>query len=143
MDILLGIAAAALLAAVFLFLYISFFRRAPASSVQPAAAAIPEGKQGEAQICPICAARIDRGDAVKSKVFPPSGRSGRLLHILGCKYCRKGERRRSCPICGAELSPDDYLVGRIWRLPGKPQVQIQGCVKCIVTGRRVKAARLR
>lgn len=144
MNILLG-TAAALLAAIFLLLYILFFRCSAGPSVKPSGGSgvIPQGKLGEGQICPICAARIDYGDTVKSKVFPPSGRSGRLLHISGCKYCLNGERRRVCPVCGAEISPSDYLVGRIWQLPGKPQVQIQGCVNCLVNKRSRKAERLR
>ncbi|MDR1148756.1 MAG: hypothetical protein LBK66_09005 [Spirochaetaceae bacterium] len=103
----------------------------------PVTGSIPEGQRGDARVCPICAARFDHGDMIKSKIFPPSGRPYRLLHIVGCKFCLNGERRRLCPVCGTELSVNDYLVARIWQEPPKPQVRIQGCVHCFVSlGRR-------
>ncbi|MDR0408877.1 MAG: hypothetical protein LBH18_00555 [Spirochaetaceae bacterium] len=73
---------------------------------------------------------------IQSKIFPPSGRPYRLLHILGCNFCLNGGRERLCPVCGRELSLDDYLVARIWQNPKKPQVRIQGCLHCFVNGRR-------
>jgi hypothetical protein len=52
-----------------------------------------------------------------------------------------GERRRLCPVCGAELSVNDYLVARIWQQLDKPEVRIQGCVHCIAGGKRGKKAK--
>jgi hypothetical protein len=127
------------LAAIFLFFYLSFFSGRGTDGEGTVSgeevAGIPEGKRGDARTCPICAARFQQGDNVKSKIFPPSGRDYRLLHISGCKYCLDGERQRLCPVCGAELSADDYLVARIRQHPVKPEVRVQGCVHCI-TGRK-------
>ncbi|MDR2344282.1 MAG: hypothetical protein LBD86_07115 [Spirochaetaceae bacterium] len=97
---------------------------------------IHEGKRGDARTCPLCAARFEQGDNVKSKIFPPSGRDYRLLHISGCGYCMNGERQRLCPVCGAELSTGEYLIARIWQHPVKPEVRVQGCVHCISGGKR-------
>jgi hypothetical protein len=130
------------LAAIFLFLYFSFFSKNGANREDSYAGNggklfIPEGRRGDARTCPICAARFEQGDNVKSKILPPSGRDYRLLHILGCRFCLDpdGGRRRLCPVCGAELSTDEYLAARIWQRLDKPEVRIQGCVHCI-TGRK-------
>jgi hypothetical protein len=124
------------LAAIFLFLYLSFFSERGANDIDTVSSwksvGIPEGKRGDARTCPICAARFQQGDNVKSKIFPPSGRDYRLLHISGCKYCLGGERKRLCIVCGAELSTDDYLVAHIRQHPVKPDVRVQGCVHCMM-----------
>ena len=125
----------AFLVAIFLFLYLSFFPGLGTNGRDTASGGnapdIPEGKRGDAGTCPVCAARFEPGDNVKSKIFPPSGRDYRLLHISGCKYCLSGERKRLCPVCGAELSTDDYLVARIRQHPVNPEVRVQGCIHCI------------
>jgi RNA polymerase subunit RPABC4/transcription elongation factor Spt4 len=137
------------LAAIFLFLYFSFFIKDRTSrEVSPSgaggAALIPEGKSGDARTCPVCAARLPQGDNVKSKILPPSGRDYRVLHISGCKFCLGGDRRRLCPVCGAELSRNEYLAARIWQRLERPEVRIQGCVHCIGGGKRgVKVKKLR
>ncbi|MDR1362847.1 MAG: hypothetical protein LBJ35_02190 [Spirochaetaceae bacterium] len=129
------------MAAIFLFLFLIFFPKRgvavkPYITKSSVVGAVSEGRRGDARTCPICAARFDHGDMIKSKIFPPSGRPYRLLHILGCKFCLNGERERLCPVCGIELSVSDYLVARIWQNPPKPQVRIQGCVHCMVSGGR-------
>ncbi|MDR3356415.1 MAG: hypothetical protein LBO04_04425 [Spirochaetaceae bacterium] len=129
--------------AIFLFIYLSFFPGHGTGDPGTASdgnefAAVPEGKRGDARTCPVCAARVGQGDNVKSKIFPPSGRADRLLHISGCRYCLDGERRRLCPVCGAELSAGQYLVARIRDNPVKPEVLVQGCVHCISGGKRGK-----
>ncbi|MDR0383372.1 MAG: hypothetical protein LBH50_05240 [Spirochaetaceae bacterium] len=141
MNIMIGTAVMAFLAAIFVYLRFSFSTRANARAVQ--LPVIPEGRRGDARTCPLCAARLENGDTVKSKIFPPSGRSGRLLHILGCKRCLDGERGRLCPLCGTELASEDYLVARIWRLQDETRVQVQGCANCLVGRGRAKATRLR
>jgi hypothetical protein len=128
------------LAAIFLFLYHSFFsirktNGKDTEAVKSETAFIPEGKRGDARTCPICAARFEQGDNIKSKILPPNGRDYRLLHISGCKFCLNGERQRLCPVCGAELSTGEYLVARIWQNPDRPEVRIQGCVHCIAGGK--------
>ncbi|MDR2803449.1 MAG: hypothetical protein LBB22_04065 [Treponema sp.] len=100
-----------------------------------------EGVRGEAQTCPICAARFKDGDNVKSKIFPPSGKPYRLLHISGCRFCLNGERQRLCPVCGEEISKVQYLVAYMWQRPGKSQVRIQGCENCLVGKRRGRTGR--
>ncbi|GMO21516.1 MAG: hypothetical protein Ta2B_00320 [Termitinemataceae bacterium] len=97
---------------------------------------MPEGKRGEARTCPICAARFEHGETVRSKRFPSTGRFDRLLHISGCPFCSKGERKRVCPVCGAELSATDYLIARIYERPGKSHVHVQGCVHCLIGANR-------
>jgi hypothetical protein len=143
------------LTAIFLFLYLVFFSKRENISVADStdvangtddiklkprrqSGAVQEGIRGDARTCPICAARFEHGEKIKSKIFPPSGRPYRLLHILGCSFCLEGERRRLCPVCGAELSTGDYLVARIWQNPIKPQVRIQGCLHCFLKGGRRK-----
>ena len=158
------------LAAIFLFLYLSFFSgRAGQPAPHPLRGSIPgsglpeqtfgaggppSGRCRGADVkptggpaCPVCAARFGPGDNVKSKIFPPGGREYRLLHISGCKYCLSGERQRLCPVCGAELSVDDYLAARIWQHPVNPEVRVRGCVHCITGatgakhGKKVKKLR--
>jgi hypothetical protein len=134
MSILLGTAVAGCLGAIFVYLYFSFFRRESRGreSAARTAGAIPEGRRGDSQTCPLCAALLAGGEAVTSKVFPPSGRAGRLLYISGCKHCLNGERRRVCPVCGRPVSAAGYLVARLWQAEGRTQVRVQGCVNCIV-----------
>ncbi|MDR0551308.1 MAG: hypothetical protein LBG72_04740 [Spirochaetaceae bacterium] len=92
-----------------------------------------DGKRGEARTCPVCAARFELGENVRSKIFPDTGKHDRLLHILGCKFCLSGGRERRCPVCGGELSVDEYLIARIFERPGKSHVHVQGCVVCLKT----------
>ncbi|MDR2521574.1 MAG: hypothetical protein LBC72_03345 [Spirochaetaceae bacterium] len=138
-DVLSGIAVVAFIGALILvFLYYAFFRRQPASS--DGAAPLPpasyvytpqDGTRGEARTCPVCAARFELGENVRSVVFPATGRHDRLLHMLGCKFCLKGGRVRKCPVCDAELTVDEYLIARIFERPGKSHVHVQGCVHCL------------
>jgi hypothetical protein len=130
------------LAAILVYLYFSFSGRKMTAAAR-AANAIPEGRRGDTQTCPLCAALLANGETVASKVFPPSGRAGRLLHISGCRHCLDGGRRRFCPICGRQVSATGYLVARIWRYQGKTRVRVQGCANCLVGKGRAKAARLR
>jgi hypothetical protein len=145
MNILIGTAAAACLAAIFVYLYFSFFSRGGSviENAPRTTKAIPEGKRGDAQTCPLCAALLASGETVTSKIFPPSGRADRLLHVSGCKHCLDGERERFCPVCGRPVPAADYLVARIWQYQGKTQVQVRGCVNCLVGKGRARAVRLR
>ncbi|MDR0663852.1 MAG: hypothetical protein LBF80_07250 [Spirochaetaceae bacterium] len=131
----------AFVAAIFLFLYFSREGTERGDSSNGAAfipepsRVVPEGKRGETCVCPVCAALFEPGDNVKSKILPPGGQNYRILHISGCKFCLGGDRRRLCPVCGAELSTEEYLVARIWQKPDMPEVRIQGCVHCITGGK--------
>ncbi|MDR2510504.1 MAG: hypothetical protein LBC77_07675 [Spirochaetaceae bacterium] len=93
--------------------------------------AVTEGIRGEPHTCPVCAAKFEHGETVRSSILPPTARGDRLLHISGCMYCVAGERRRECPVCGAELSVDEYLTARIFQRPEKKtHVHIVGCNHC-------------
>ncbi|GMO23190.1 MAG: hypothetical protein Ta2B_02300 [Termitinemataceae bacterium] len=133
MNLMLGIAITAFIAAVIVF--IIFFWKLNKGDEKPvrkkrADTQIAEGVRGANRVCPICAALFLHGETVQSKRFPSTGRFDRLLHISGCPHCLNGERQRLCPICGSELSVDDYLVARIWERPGKSHVHVSGCIHC-------------
>ncbi|MDR0526652.1 MAG: hypothetical protein LBG79_02360 [Spirochaetaceae bacterium] len=92
---------------------------------------VNEGKRGDPHTCPVCAAKFEHGESVRSKIFPPTERNDRLLHISGCFYCcYEGGRKRECPVCGAELSLSDYLTARIFVKRDKSHVHIVGCPHC-------------
>ncbi|MDR0539937.1 MAG: hypothetical protein LBG74_05470 [Spirochaetaceae bacterium] len=141
MDMITGIAAGVFLAAlVFFFLYLRFFRQNAVEEQEPAVPSLPadipsytplDGTRGNARTCPLCAARFEFGELVKTKAFPSTGRSGRLLHMLGCKFCLSGERERKCPVCDAVLPVDEYLIARFFERPGKSHVHVQGCPHCL------------
>ncbi|GHV19301.1 hypothetical protein FACS189494_00490 [Spirochaetia bacterium] len=134
-TLLLILAVSFLIALFFLLFYIFYFTKKTkwkTEDFKDDESILPEGKRGEARTCPICAARFEHGESVKSKVFPPTGRYDRLLHIHGCPFCLEGQRRRKCPVCHGELSAKDYLVARIWVRPGKSHVHVQGCVRCLI-----------
>ena len=91
-----------------------------------------KGEPGDPQVCPICSMRLDKGDLVKSLAFPSmSGGKDRLMYIRGCFYCLKTNVPRRCPICGLELSLEDYLVTRMFERPNnRSHVHVLGCNHC-------------
>ncbi|MDR2467574.1 MAG: hypothetical protein LBD22_01275 [Spirochaetaceae bacterium] len=91
---------------------------------------VTEGRRGDPHTCPVCAAKFEHGESVRSKIFPPTARNDRLLHISGCSHCLNGKRRRECPVCGAELALNEFLTARIFQRPGKSHVHIVGCSHC-------------
>jgi hypothetical protein len=97
----------------------------------------PKGESfpGAPRTCPVCCARLDKGERVKSAAFPSLGGYDRLMHISGCYYCLEGERRRVCPVCGAVLREDDFLVARLFEKPVRSHVHVLGCSHCKITGR--------
>jgi uncharacterized protein YbaR (Trm112 family) len=96
----------------------------------PFAGQVRDGVRGEPRVCPICAALFEHGEMVKSKIFPSTGKQDRLMNILGCPYCRNGERIRKCPVCDAELGVDEYLTARVFDRPEKMHVHVLGCNHC-------------
>jgi hypothetical protein len=78
----------------------------------------------------VCAVLFERGETVASKIFPPTAKNERLLHITGCPHCLNGGRRRLCPVCGAELALDEYLSARVYPQRGRPHVHVVGCTHC-------------
>ncbi|GHT65541.1 hypothetical protein FACS1894110_07670 [Spirochaetia bacterium] len=91
---------------------------------------IEEGIAGDPQVCPICSAKLPKGELVKSSAFPSLNGRDRLMHIQGCVYCLKGKRPRYCPVCGASLRDDEYLISRIFERPGRSHVHVIGCNQC-------------
>ncbi|MDR2313287.1 MAG: hypothetical protein LBE02_02010 [Spirochaetaceae bacterium] len=89
-----------------------------------------ESFPGAPRTCPVCSARLERGERVKSSVFPSMGGADRFMHIAGCVYCLEGGRRRVCPVCGAVLRTDDFLLARLFEKPRRSHVHVFGCTRC-------------
>jgi hypothetical protein len=88
------------------------------------------GIPGDPQTCPVCSARLEKGERVKSTAFPSFTGKDRLMYIRGCLYCLDGERDRSCPVCGALLNRDEILIARMFDRPGRSHVHVLGCSQC-------------
>jgi hypothetical protein len=84
----------------------------------------------KARTCPLCGANLDRGELVKSAVYP--GNPAKLAHIFGCPYCypAEGGRPRECPVCRKTLRPDSYLIALMFDKPGRKHVHVLGCTEC-------------
>jgi hypothetical protein len=91
-----------------------------------------EGFPGAPRTCPVCCAKLEKGERVKSAAFPSFNGEERLMHISGCIYCIKGDRRRVCPVCNAVLRNDEYLVARFYekKKPQRAHVHVLGCSRC-------------
>ncbi|MCL1814688.1 MAG: hypothetical protein FWG27_02545 [Treponema sp.] len=89
-----------------------------------------QGIPGMPRTCPVCSAKLERGERVKSAAFPSMGGADRLMHISGCVYCLQGDRRRVCPVCGAVLREGEFLVARLFEKPGRSHVHVLGCTVC-------------
>jgi hypothetical protein len=94
------------------------------------------GVPGAPQTCPVCSARLEKGELVKSMAYPSFNGKDRLMHIKGCAYCLGGDRPRLCPVCGARLREDEILIARIFERPGRAHVHVLGCSRCRKPGRR-------
>jgi hypothetical protein len=88
------------------------------------------GIPGAPRTCPVCSARLERGERVKSSAFPSITGNDRLMHIAGCMYCLEGDRRRVCPVCGAVLRDEEFLIARLFDKPGRSHVHVLGCNRC-------------
>ncbi len=89
-----------------------------------------ESFPGAPRTCPVCSARLERGERVQSSAFPSMGGADRLMHISGCPYCLAESRVRSCPVCGNLLKPEEVLIARMFEKPGRSHVHVLGCSKC-------------
>ena len=85
---------------------------------------------GAPKTCPVCSARLDNGERVRSTAFPGIPGQGRMMHIAGCVYCIQGDRPRNCPVCGNYLKDTDYLVARMFDRPLRSHVHVLGCNQC-------------
>jgi hypothetical protein len=95
------------------------------------------GIPGDPQICPVCSARLEKGQLVRSMAYPSFNGTDRLMHIKGCAYCLDGARPRICPVCGVRLQGDEILVARIFERPGRSHVHVLGCSRCRRPGRKI------
>lgn len=91
-----------------------------------------KGTPGDPQVCPVCSIKLYSGELVKSVAFPSlSGGRDRLMYIKGCYSCLKNDFPRHCPVCGSDLSIDDFLVSRMFERVGRNNhVHVLGCNKC-------------
>jgi hypothetical protein len=92
-----------------------------------------EGTPGAPRTCPVCSARLEKGEWVKSAAYPSFNGTERLMHISGCLYCLEGDRRRVCPVCGAVLRDEEYLVARYYEKEARARrahVHVLGCSRC-------------
>jgi hypothetical protein len=91
-----------------------------------------ESFPGAPRTCPVCCAKLEKGERVKSAAFPSFNGEERLMHISGCVYCIEGDRRRVCPVCNAVLGSDEYLVARFYekKKPLRAHVHVLGCSRC-------------
>jgi len=101
------------------------FRRKKASP-KPKSFGVP----GDPRTCPVCSAKLENGERVKSSAFPSLGGYDRLMHISGCYYCLEGDRRRVCPVCHTVLRQEEFLVARLFEKPGRSHVHVLGCTRC-------------
>jgi hypothetical protein len=92
-----------------------------------------ESWAGEAHTCPVCSARLESIQLVKSVAFPSLNGYDRMMHIQGCVFCLGGEdpRPRTCPVCRSPLGKEEYLFARVFERPSrKPHVHVLGCRHC-------------
>ena len=89
-------------------------------------------KPGDPATCPVCSMKMLKGELVKTIAFSGSSQSiDRLVHIKGCLSCLEKDLPRRCPVCGAKLSVDDYLISRMFeRRFQKNHIHVLGCNKC-------------
>jgi len=91
-----------------------------------------EGAPGDAKTCPVCSAKLSKGQLVSSAAFPSTnGGKDRFMHIRGCVNCLNGARKRVCPVCGIVLEPGEILIARLFERPGRRNhIHIIGCTQC-------------
>ena len=89
-----------------------------------------EGVPGAPRTCPVCCAKLEKGERVKSSAFPSLGGHDRMMHISGCCYCLQGGRRRVCPVCNTVLREEEFLIARLFEKPVRSHVHVIGCTRC-------------
>jgi hypothetical protein len=114
-----------------IFGYTLFFHL-PRREGQPGKGEGDDGRAGDPQTCPVCAAKLPPGMLVRSVVYPPADGRDRIMHIMGCPFCLEGEkrRRRVCPVCHKPIGEDEYLFARVFERPNKSHVHVLGCFNC-------------
>jgi hypothetical protein len=102
---------------------------------------VPDGSSP--RTCPVCGGVLEKGQLVKSVVFPGGVKAGniteRISHIFGCPLCYPANDKnpRICPVCTRIIPPDGYLIARMFEKPGRERrhVHVLGCTACR-SGRR-------
>jgi hypothetical protein len=102
----------------------------PGNTARTSAGMSAGSSDGSYRVCPVCSARLFKGERVHSSVYPPGPDQTRLMHIDGCVYCLEGKRIRQCPVCGAVLGHGDMLIARMFDKPGRSHVHVLGCSRC-------------
>lgn len=83
--------------------------------------------------CPLCDQVLQPKEKVKSIVYSISPDSpDKRSEIYGCRYCYpvNNNNRRICPVCKKELSPDGYVIARMFDRKPKIHVHVLGCTGC-------------
>ncbi|MDR0553218.1 MAG: hypothetical protein LBG76_00255 [Treponema sp.] len=90
----------------------------------------PQKVSEGSKTCPVCSSKLPSEERVRSAVFPGSSHQGRLMQIFGCIYCLNEGRPRKCPVCGAAIKSDEYLIARLFEKPDRSHVHVLGCNRC-------------
>lgn len=126
--ILLILALAIIIAALSFF---SYFRRK--KNLQSPAA--EQSKKPALVNCPLCGSGLQKGENMISKVFRPMNVPDQRCIISGCPHCFpvcESGVKRQCPVCGARVGAQGYLVSRLFnKTGGKKHVMIVGCNSCL------------
>lgn len=132
-EILLLITAAAVIV---LLLFLLRRRRVDAvknRSSKPApqggSAAVPFNEE-RVRPCPLCGHMLRKGETVHTKVYP--GKPDQIANIYGCPYCypSNADDPRICPVCGKTVSPEGYVIARMFVQGTRKHVHVLGCTGC-------------
>lgn len=90
------------------------------------------GQRGEPGVCPVCGSILQKGEQIKSALYP--GENDRLCYIYGCPHCYpicKSGLERMCPVCKKRIGQEAHLIARYFeRKNAKKRVHILGCTNC-------------
>ena len=97
------------------------------------------GQRGALGGCPICGSILQKGEQIKSALYP--GENDRLCYIYGCPHCYpicKSGLERSCPVCKQRVGQEAHLIARYFeRKNAKKRVHILGCTKCRLSDNKI------
>jgi hypothetical protein len=100
--------------------------------------AADEAEKSSLKTCPVCGTLLEKGQLVKSVVFPGGAKAGniteRLSHIFGCPFCYPANNKtpRICPVCRQIMPTEGYLIARMFERPDRERkhVHVLGCTAC-------------
>ena len=95
-----------------------------------------KGEDGKIEFvrCPVCNSPLAKDENLSSTIYHPMNVPDQRMTIHGCPHCypaMEAGLRRSCPVCGRDVSADGYLIARLFNKPGKKHVIVAGCAKCV------------